>query len=68
MIFWIGTSLSMSAEDVSPNRLDAAKKAATQFIHDLPDTYNVAVVSMAGTPSIVIPPTTDRGATERALI
>ncbi|AQP46923.1 magnesium chelatase [Tessaracoccus aquimaris] len=67
VVMVVDTSLSMSAEDVSPNRLDAAKKAATQFMHDLPDTYNVAVVSMSGSPSIAIPPTTDRGATERAI-
>nr|WP_231979842.1 VWA domain-containing protein [Tessaracoccus coleopterorum] len=57
----------MSAEDVEPNRLDAAKQAATEFMYSLPDTYNVAVVAMSGRPSIAIPPTTDRGATERAI-
>ncbi len=67
IVMVVDTSQSMSAEDVPPNRLDAAKQAAKDFLHELPDTYNVAVVSMAGTPSIVIPPTTDRGATERAI-
>ena len=67
VVLVVDTSLSMSAEDVSPNRLDAAKSAAIEFIHQLPDTYNVSVVSMNGSPSIAIPPTTDRGATERAI-
>ncbi|SHJ13667.1 Ca-activated chloride channel family protein [Tessaracoccus bendigoensis DSM 12906] len=67
VVMVIDTSLSMSAEDVAPNRLDAAKSAATTFMHELPDSYNVAVVSMSGSPSIAIPPTTDRGATERAI-
>lgn len=67
VVMVVDTSLSMSAEDVSPNRLDAAKQAAAQFMYELPDSYNVAVVSMSGKPSIAIPPTTDRGATERAI-
>lgn len=67
VVMVIDTSQSMSAEDVAPNRLDAAKEAATKFLYELPDTYNVAVVALSGTPSIVIPPTTDRGATERAI-
>lgn len=67
VVMVVDTSLSMAAEDVTPNRLDAAKQAAQSFLHALPDTYNVAVVSLSGTPSIVIPPTTDRGATERAI-
>lgn len=67
VVMVIDTSLSMSAEDVAPNRFDAAKKAAVDFMHELPESYNVAVVAMSGTPSIAIPPSTDRGATERAI-
>ena len=67
VVLIIDTSLSMSAQDVDPNRLDAAKEEATEFMYSLPDTYNVAVVAMSGRPSIAIPPTTDRGATERAI-
>lgn len=67
VVMVIDTSLSMSAEDVQPNRLEAAKAAAGSFIEDLPDSYNVAVVSLSGRPSIVVPPTTDRGVTKRAI-
>ncbi|MBK7820459.1 MAG: VWA domain-containing protein [Tessaracoccus sp.] len=63
----VDTSLSMSAVDVEPNRLAAAKSAALAFLRALPSTFNVAVVGMSGNPTIAIPPTTDRGATERAL-
>nr|WP_255422249.1 MULTISPECIES: VWA domain-containing protein [unclassified Tessaracoccus] len=63
----IDTSLSMSAEDVPPDRLTAAKEAAVSFIQEIPDAYNVAVVAMDANPSIVVPPTTDRGVTERAI-
>lgn len=67
VVMVIDTSLSMSADDVPPDRLTAAKEVATGFIQELPDSYNVAVVAMDATPSIVVPPTTDRGVTERAI-
>ena len=67
VVIVVDTSLSMSAVDVEPNRLAAAKTAAQVFLRALPRTFNVAVVGMSGTPTIAIPPTTDRGATERAL-
>ncbi|MFT3889884.1 MAG: VWA domain-containing protein [Arachnia sp.] len=67
VVLVVDTSLSMSAVDVEPNRLAAAKTAALAFMRELPSTFNVAVVGMSGTPTIAIPPTTDRGATERAL-
>lgn len=64
----IDVSLSMQATDVSPNRLDAAKKAAVAFIDSLPAEYNVAVVKLSGTPAIVMPPSLDRGATDRTVL
>lgn len=67
IVMVIDVSLSMSADDVAPNRLSAAKDAAISFIQELPDSYNVAVVAMSASPSIVAPPMTDRGATERAI-
>lgn len=67
IVMVVDVSLSMSAEDVTPNRLDAAKQAAVEFVQELPDSFNVAVVAMSGRPTVAIPPTTDRGATERAI-
>ena len=67
VVLVIDTSLSMSADDVPPDRLTAAKEAAVTFMTDLPDSYNVAVVAMDASPSIVVPPTTDRGVTQRAI-
>lgn len=63
----VDTSLSMEATDVSPNRLEAAKAAASDFVGGLPATYNVALVALDGSPSIVVPATTDRGPLERVL-
>lgn len=67
VVMVVDTSLSMEAKDVEPNRLEAAKAAAIDFIHGLPATYNVALVALDGSPSIVVPATTDRGPLERVL-
>lgn len=67
VVMVVDNSLSMQANDVSPDRLSAAKQAAHEFIMDLPDSYNVALVALNGSPSIRMPPSTDRGALERAM-
>ncbi|WOQ15617.1 VWA domain-containing protein [Raineyella sp. W15-4] len=63
----IDVSLSMQADDVSPTRLAAAKDAATEFVRSLPATFNVSLVSFAGTATVVVPPTQDRGVVTAAI-
>lgn len=63
----IDVSRSMLAEDVDPNRMAAAQSAASEFVQMLPPRFNVALVSFAGTPALVVPPTTDRGLVMRAI-
>jgi len=63
----IDASLSMQATDIQPNRLSAAKQAAIAFVKSLPEKYNVAVVSMAGNPSILVPPTLAHNTVENAI-
>ena len=67
IVVTIDISLSMEAEDVEPNRLEAAKAAAIQFVNSLPPKFNVALVTFAGTATTVVPPTTDRGAVTAAI-
>lgn len=63
----LDVSWSMEAEDVEPNRLAAAQAGAKAFIDSLPERFNVALVTFAGTPDIAVPPTIDRGAVARAI-
>jgi len=67
VVLTIDVSRSMIAEDVSPNRLAAAKAAAQDFLSMLPTGFNVALVSFAATPAVVVPPTTDRGMVAAAI-
>lgn len=60
-------SLSMQATDVSPNRADASKQAAKDFIAQLPASYNVALVGLSGSSGVLAPPTTDRGMVDRVI-
>jgi Ca-activated chloride channel family protein len=60
VVLVIDISQSMAATDVKPDRLEAAKQAALEFVKDLPAKYNVSVVSLSGNPSVRLPPTTDR--------
>jgi Ca-activated chloride channel family protein len=67
VVLAIDVSRSMAAQDVAPDRLTAAKAAAEEFVDMLPPGFNLAVVSFAATATIVLPPTTDRGAAKRVI-
>lgn len=63
----IDVSLSMEADDVAPNRLEAAQAAAKQFVQELPPSYNLGLVSFAKSANVLVPPGKDRGAVLTAI-
>ncbi len=60
VVLTLDTSGSMVATDVAPDRLDAAKEAARQFIQALPAGIQVSIVSFNTSASVLVSPTTDR--------
>ncbi len=60
-------SLSMEATDVDPNRLEAAKEAARDFIDEVDADVEVGLVSFAGVVRVEVDPTLDRGRVDRRL-
>ncbi len=51
-ILIVDTSASMSAVDMAPTRLEAAKQRARQFVDDLPDSARITIIE-AGREAIV---------------
>jgi Ca-activated chloride channel family protein len=53
-------SRSMEADDVAPDRLAAAQKAANAFVDQLPKPVRAGIVAFSTSPDAVQAPTTDR--------
>ncbi len=60
VILAIDVSGSMLAEDMKPNRMEAAKVAARAFVEKQGESVKIGVVSFSGDASIVQSPTTDK--------
>jgi Ca-activated chloride channel homolog len=60
-------SRSMSATDVSPTRLEAARRAAENFLDKVPDELRVGLVSYSDGAQTLQTPTTDHQALSQAL-
>jgi Ca-activated chloride channel homolog len=59
VVLAIDVSRSMTATDVAPSRLAAARNAGDAFLAEVPKTYSVALVAFASRAFVAVPPTTD---------
>jgi Ca-activated chloride channel homolog len=60
-------SSSMSATDVSPSRLGAARRAASKFVSELPGGAQVGLLEFARRPVLLQSPTTNHALTQGAI-
>ncbi len=67
IILSIDVSRSMCSTDISPNRLEAAKSAALDFIEAQEANVQIGVVAFAGYAVVIQEPTTDRNLLENAV-
>ena len=63
----IDSSTSMVAEDILPNRLEAAKKTALDFVDASPVGTRMGLISFSGTSEIKSPVTQDKNSIKYAL-
>jgi Ca-activated chloride channel family protein len=62
VVLTMDSSASMTATDVAPTRLDAAKSAASSFLDKLPERFRVGLVSFSSSVQVLEEPTDDREA------
>ena len=67
VILAMDSSGSMTATDVAPDRMTAAREAASSFVDGLPNGFRVGVVSFSNEADVVVPPTADRDEALRGL-
>jgi Ca-activated chloride channel family protein len=67
VILAVDVSLSMEATDVAPSRLEVARRAARDFVADLPDDLNVGLVTFHDVASVAVAPSRNRGALAAAI-
>ncbi len=67
VILALDVSRSMSATDVRPSRLQAARSAANAFLAKMPKAFRVGVVAIGSNAVVALPPTTDRALAAESL-
>jgi Ca-activated chloride channel family protein len=58
---------SMTATDIQPSRLVAAKRAARRFVDEVPDRLNVGLLAFNSAPRVLQSPTRDKEAVKAAI-
>jgi Ca-activated chloride channel homolog len=67
VVLTMDSSASMTATDVAPSRLEAAKSAANTFLDGLPERFRVGLVSFSSSVRVLEEPTDDRDAVRESL-
>lgn len=67
VVMALDVSASMSAEDIAPNRLQAAIEGAKGFVDELPDGIEIGVVAFDANATTVLAPTDDHEAATKAI-
>jgi Ca-activated chloride channel family protein len=67
VLLTMDTSASMTATDVPPTRLHAARSASSSFLDQVPERFRVGLVSFSSIVSVLQEPTEDRDAVRSAL-
>ena len=67
VVLAIDSSNSMLSADVEPDRLGAARAAARSFLDQVPDTFQIGVVTFGARAQVLSAPTIDRHAVRGAL-
>jgi Ca-activated chloride channel family protein len=67
VILAFDVSSSMTADDVDPTRIEAAKVAARMMVENQPSTIRVGVVAFGNGGLVVLPPTNDQAAVFAAI-
>jgi Ca-activated chloride channel family protein len=67
VVLSLDVSRSMLAEDIPPNRLEATKRAAVEFVRAMPRDARVGLVTFSSYASLLVPPTTDHERVIRAI-
>jgi len=67
IILAVDVSRSMCSNDIPPNRLEAAKDAALEFVRNQVTGRQIGVVAFAGFAELIQPPTTEVASLERAI-
>jgi Ca-activated chloride channel family protein len=67
IVLAVDISRSMTATDVRPTRLAAARNAADAFLSKVPKEYSIAIVGFGTRAYVALPPTTDRALAHASL-
>ena len=67
VVIAVDVSGSMTATDIAPNRLAAARAAAHQFVAGLPEKFSVGLVAFGGTGAVLVAPVTDQAAVDTGI-